>query len=670
MIMKNIKYYIMIAVAGIITAFSSCGYLDVDHYFDDDLKYDSIFSNKRYLQGYLWNTASMLPDEGLLFRMPSTLGPLACDEAFTTFSTEEYWGLTFAVGEINESQYKGGLDIWNQMYKIIRKANIILSRMDETPDMTLAEKYEILGYTRFLRAYAYYLILMDYGPVILVGDNVYLNNEPADYYNNFRATYDESVDYICNEFEVAAQYMPQTVLNNQFGRPTKGAAYALIARLRLHQASPLFNGGTVGKKYYSTWTRSTDGVHYISQQYDEKKWAVAAAAAKRVIEMGIYSLHTVERDPSTPALPSSVPTGAFPDGAGDIDGFKSYSDMFTGESMITKIPEYIWARRSANRDICVASFPHLLGGWNGGIGVTQKVIDTYLMADGRTKENSSDEYPYRENEMFSMSSKGFSGYVFTNKKQISGMYVNREPRFYASIGFSGRFWPALSCTKPEYREFTATYDVGGNSGRYDGSDGEKKANYPITGYTITKMIHANDAVKEQGATLYDKSFPVIRYAEILLSYAEALNNLTQSHTITLGEDKYAYTTTVVRDGKEIKDAFNQVRYRVTLPGITDADVSDVDRLQKLIEKERMIEFLFENRRFYDVRRWGIYEETESEPMLGMNIEASEPDYYNRTFLNHRNARNRVVDKKMIFLPIPRDEIRKLPSCDQNIGWGS
>lgn len=62
---------------------------------------------------------------------------------------------------------------WDTMYKIIRKANIILSRMDEVTDMSNLEKPDIWAYTYFMRAYAYYHLIMDFGPVILVGDQVY-----------------------------------------------------------------------------------------------------------------------------------------------------------------------------------------------------------------------------------------------------------------------------------------------------------------------------------------------------------------------------------------------------------------------------------------------------------------------------------------------------------------
>lgn len=642
---------------------SSCNYLDVEEYFKDTLPYDSVFANKRNIERYMWATAAMLPDEGAILSDPYTPGPLATDEAFAAFNTSQFRGMAFVLGEVTPDDLKG-LNNWDQMYKIIRKTNLILTRMEEAKDLTTTDRYLFLGYTRFIRAYAYYHLLMNFGPVIILGDEILENNETPEYYDRDRATYDESVDYICNEFEEAAKYIPEKVLLSQFGRPTKGAAFGFIARLRLQQASPLYNGGVAARTHFGTWTRSTDGVHYVSQTYNEERWAVAAAAALRVMNMGLYSIHTIPRDSDTPALPSAISNEAFPYGAGDIDPFKSYSDMFTGESVPQTNPEYVWGRISgAVKNITQHSFNvDMMGGWNG-MCITQKVIDAYRMVDGRDISNSSYDYPYSEDGMDNSGRKTFSGYILNNN--ISNMYINREMRFYACVGFSRRFWTANSTSETSRKNLTITYDKGGNSGRYSGQN--TKADYPATGYVITKYIHEDDAWKGDGATRLDKGFPIIRYAEILLSYAEALNNLTQSYTIEL-PDGNSYT--VSRDGTEIAKAFNQIRYRSGMPGLETAEINNAEVLQSLLERERMIEFLFENRRYFDVRRWGIYEETEKEPIMGMNIEANEPDYYSKVVVNHSRVRNRIVNKKMIFLPIPRNEIRKMKSLDQNPGWAN
>ena len=164
----------------------------------------------------------------------------------------------------------------------------------------------------------------------------------------------------------------------------------------------------------------------------------------------MYELHTVKSDKYTPELPTNVSdvnyyTKTFPEGAVGIDPYKSYSNMFTGESTATKNPEYIWGRTSGSlRSYTRHAFPvGLMGGYNG-MAVPQKFIDAYYMVDGRDRTNSSDEYPYLE-DGFTSEVKSFSGYQL--KSGVYNMYINREPRFYASIGFSGCFWPCASTSE-------------------------------------------------------------------------------------------------------------------------------------------------------------------------------------------------------------------------------
>ena len=127
--------------------------------------------------------------------------------------------------------------------------------------------------------------------------------------------------------------------------------------------------------------------------------------------------------------------------------------------------------------------------------------------------------------------------------------------------------------------------------------------------------------------------------------------------------------TVSRDIEEIKGSFNLVRYRAGLPGLSAAQLSDPAQVQQQIERERMVEFLWENKRFYDVRRWGIYEESEREPIRGMNPDGADREsYYRRTIPATSSYLARVVDKKLTWLPIPRSELRRLPSLEQNPGY--
>ena len=573
-----------------IVLLGSCNYLDVDQYFDDTLKFDSVFTQKRYFEAYLWGAAGQLPDESRIFGHEYAPGITAGDDIFTVMSSDIFRGSAFALGYVNPDNLRG-MNIWSDMYKVIRKANLMLARMDECQDMTALDRRNYTGYIHFLRGYAYYHILMTCGPAILVGDEIFESNLEGPAYNTYRATYDETVEYICSELETAAAYLPLKASIAQFERPTKGAAYALIARLRLHAASPLFNGTSTARLYFGNWKRTYDKEYYVNPNYSEEKWALAAAACKRVIDMNVYELFTVSKDQNTPQLPAGVPTENFPDGAGGIDPFKSYSYMFTGDEPFKNNNEIIWGRISEEvKGYTQQSFPQYMGGYNG-MGLTQKMIDAYRMEDGKTIEEAMAVGEYKEGPNdFTSGPRDFSDYHLNSG--VWQMYANREMRFYACVGFNGCYWPASSTTDGSYRLQTVKYCMDGNAGKYAGTVGSD--NYTPTGYVIKKYISSYDAWRGNSSERYEKGFPIIRYAEILLSYAEALNQLTTTHAITLPTGE---SYSLSRDMNEIAKAFNQVRYRAGLPGLTQAQLESPTEMFEQIKRERMVEFLGEGRSF-------------------------------------------------------------------------
>lgn len=644
---------------------SSCNFLDVSEYFDDTLQMDSVFKKKVYLEKYLWGAAALLPEEGNIFADSYYPAILGSDEGFTMWESS-YSSQRFPINEITADNM-GNMNIWNKMYMIIRKANTIFQRVDECIDLTAQDKREIVGYAHFLRGYAYYFLIINYGPSILVGDDVLDTDLPPEAYETERATFDECVDYACGELEMAADYIPSTVPINLFGRPTKGAAYGLIARLRVYAASPLYNGGKAARSYFSSFKRRSDQVHYISQTYDEKKWAIAAAACKKIIDMGVYKLYKVEATSETPPLPDNVTHDpdyykTFPEGADGIDPLKSYSEIFNGEAISFKNEEIIFGRNSSSATNATRySFPSAHGGWNGYC-LPLHIIDGFRMVDGRTINESSAEYPYSE-EGFSDKATSFSGYEL--RADVSNMFVNREMRFYASVGFSGCLWPMRSTTENGKYLQVIRYGVDQNSGKSAATEGDLR-NFPITGFVSKKYIHPDDAWRGSNGSVLPKPFIMIRYADILLMYAECLNNLTESHTVVnhQGESQVFY-----RNQDEIAEAFNQVRYRSGLPGLRQEELSSPEKFFEVLKNERMIEFLHEGLRYYDVRRWGIVADTESIPMMGLDTEKPEKEgFYNRVICNYATVRNRIFLPKMIFLPIDRQEIKRVPTMDQNPGW--
>ena len=96
---KRVKRVILFPIAPLLLLmifFSSCkDLLSVDNYFSDELKLDSVFAQTRYVEAYMWGAAGLFPDEGNLLQNQHTPGPLATDEAFTSFFTSHNYNGSF-----------------------------------------------------------------------------------------------------------------------------------------------------------------------------------------------------------------------------------------------------------------------------------------------------------------------------------------------------------------------------------------------------------------------------------------------------------------------------------------------------------------------------------------------------------------------------------------------
>lgn len=631
---------------------NSCNYLDMDSYFNDFTPLDSIFARQEYLERYLWGTANLLPNEGSLYS--SSFGPYmtAVDEVLMSWKKDEYAGTFLSADEV--TPFSNYYNNYERYYQGIRKCNIILNRIDEAKDLEALDKREILGLTYFLRGYFYFHLVQLYGPVPIVPSTPLEVDASIEDLSFARNTYDECIDYICQDMEQAYLLLEEKRAAALFYRPTKYAAAAVISRARLHQASPWFNGN----KFYADWV-GPNGKHLIAQNYDEKKWAQSALASLKIIESGRYNLHTVSADENTkvPAQ-STASKAAFPNGIGGIDPYKSYAEMFNGETIDVRNPEIIFPIALNNSALSIA-FPLHMGGWNG-LGVTQTLVDGYVTNTGKEYQTTSDYFePIGADSVF-------SGY--TLKGTAARMYKNLEPRFYATIGFSEAFWPANSLTNasqnPEARTYqTITYYSNGNTS----PQSSNPEDYNLTGYTMKKYIHPEDNLWSGGA-IKPKTFPVFRYAEVLLNYVEAINELTTSYTDEASNTGVTYT--VSRNTDDIIKYFNMVRYRAGLPGITQDEANDRDKIRELIKRERLVEFAHEGRRYHDVRRWGIAHETENMPVRGLDVTKKNTErnlFYRVTNIQHKYA-FRTFSHKMYFWPIPNGAMTKNNKLIQNPGW--
>jgi hypothetical protein len=217
-------------------------------------------------------------------------------------------------------------------------------------------------------------------------------------------------------------------------------------------------------------------------------------------------------------------------------------------------------------------------------------------------------------------------------------YVNRDPRFYATILFNGA----------PYRGSTIeTFLPGGK----DSKDGNENWNTSKTGYYLRKFINESYPLQNPWGNAGFQPWYYFRYAEVLLNFAEAANEMGGPDAVPAGSTLSA------------RAAINLVRSRVNMPAVTATTQSD---MRTAIQNERRVELAFEEHRFYDVRRWKIAEVTESKPALGITItkNGSTLAYANKVALD-----GRAFNPRMYWLPIPRAEIQASGNkIEQNTGY--
>jgi hypothetical protein len=644
---------------------TSCAdFLSIDDYFLNMTQLDSVFQRKELVEQYIRGAASYMPNEGNLWTNSPNPFQGASDENFTSWNDDRHAGIRYLIGEV--TPFSTDFNNYSKYYEGIRKANVVLARIGETSDISDVDRRDYIGQCYFLKGYYMYLLLLQYGPTPIVPDEPFAADADVESMTLERATYDEVIDYICKNMELAWEFINDSrEASSEMDMPTKGAALATMSRILLYAASPWYNGNT----FYNDWIRKSDETHFISQDHDNNKWGKAAVAAYRVIQTGKYKLYTSPEESDTPTFPANVSTEPFPNGIGGIDPYRSYTYIFNGEVPRLLNEEIIYSctpTRTTDSPVWIAA-PYQLGGGNG-LNLTQDMVDAFYMKDGCDINSSSSQYPYPQpgttasyTAIGSSGGSTFSGY--TLRPSTAGMYANREMRFYAIIGFCHCFWPGTSYTGSDaaLSNVEVTYYADGTAA--------PNQNYPEdynrSGYTCKKYIHLEDNLK---ATVRAKSYPIFRYAEILLNYAEALNELNNNYT-----DDATGITVQSRDENEILSAFNQIRFRAGLPGLTT--LPDQVTMRNLIKRERQIEFMCEGRRYHDLRRWGWTDASEAynKPVRGMNVKAKASErskFYTPTVLTgvYPKLAKRSFEYKNFFCPIPKSVLNKNPGLVQNPGW--
>ena len=332
--------------------------------------------------------------------------------------------------------------------------------------------------------------------------------------------------------------------------------------------------------------------------YDVNRWKKAADAAKAVIDLNRYIL--IEDNETAPGY-----------------GFYQMQNLRVND-------EYIFSLMKQNNKF---SENLLLPASRGGQCYSspyQSVADAFLMKNGKQITDPS------------------SGYVDLK------MYENREPRFYYSLLYDGAMWiPRTGSAVPTRINL---YDMAPTDGVGRSSGATK------TGYLWRKFCNEN-VTGSSGVGNNDNIYPFIRYADILLAYAEALNEY---------------------DSNGSKNTIEEIMFRIRKragiePGADNRygipAAYTQESMRELIHLERRLEFACEeSHRYQDLRRWGKLIAAKKDVEF-YGIRWSDPNEGPQTYELF------VLDKHLFserqnYFPIPQTEIDIIGKdlLPQNPGW--
>ncbi len=661
------KLLICIAVA-ITTASTSCKkYLDVSSELTDNLNIDEVFENAAYTKRWHGNIFNCIIEYS---SNASSAGPMS--NPWSAISGEMVCNFARNIMVTGYTPSNTAYNRWATQYMYIRQALIFLQRAHGiagvgNTSLPESEVNRMKDEAKFLIAYAYFTLLELYGPVPLITDLANTEDTGLDY---ARAPMDDIINYIDNMLAevIASDVLPATVktttgYNNDIVRPTLVAARALRAKLWVYASSKLFNGGFAE----SLTIVNRDGTR-LFPDYDPQK----IQKAKQYLEDFLDYAHTQghklheEKDAGGELNPHESVYQVFQKYNDEIiwaTSFNDYSNPNNQERRSNPVDLYASPTNFAN------------------IGVSQESVDAFFMNNGLSKWDDPNKSGYKENDFTTVSNPTHvKNHLDAN---IFNMYANREPRFYATVGYNGKSWHLHANENGKNDDsgvFRQWYARGKGSGSQLGE------NTPRAGYLLYKFKHRRIAqglstINVPGApgspftvyTSWSRPGILLRLADFYLYYAEVLNEINPNDS-------------------KIIEYIDKVRHRAGIPGYAEMEISG-DKTGvignkaaqfKAIVQERHVELLGEGQRWFDMRRWMIADPVAANQpdnggvdgdmtrMSGMNMTGFDnvaqtigsttttvkPLGDSDSFYKRTKLENRMWRKEYYWYPVPQNEINK------------
>ena len=613
---------------------TSCEYLDVVP--EGKATQDDIWKTTQQAEKYRYYMRTYMPN---LIGYDWSPDQFAGDDMITGGVGTTYWfsSKSLIYGEENANvtyfgrwapySTSGGTNY--DIYRGIRYAFYLLDNVYKVPAISPENAARYAGEAWYLIGYYHQLLLEYYGPIILV--KRYIPNDAPDSEIFFpRSPYDECVKYIAECYDKAAELLPETVIDTELGLPTRMSALSYKARLLLYAASPLVNGNSdyVGFDNH-------DGTPLMNTTYDPEKWKKAMEAAAEAIsvaekfnsELGRqnFMLYT--------SADSSLPN--------DERGRRNYRDAFTKEHWNGL--EFIEAK--GDRGGC-QTLQQLMGprpiannmslGWKTTSVPTMEAVEMYYTKNGLPWEDDPE-------------TKDIDPYAYNAEAGTVNLHLYKEPRFYASVGYD-----------------RGTYEIDGKEitlylrgGELHGSTLKETDEYQsCTGYLCQKWIPkaSTYSIPSNSFSFYYYAYPYLRLPELYLSYAEA---------------DFEYNGSLSTQSLEY---INLVRKRCGLPTFQASwalagGIPTGQKLRKVLHQERSIEFLFEGRRFHDLRRWKEAPEVMNKQPRSWNRDGKTAEEFYQVIEANQGGRVRIFESpKSYWMAVPMSEINKNPNLVQNPGY--